>query len=49
MAISLKAARHPCRQTQLERRESNTSITTILIPRQQLLTQERQLPQRKRG
>jgi hypothetical protein len=42
MAISLKATRRPCQQMQQERRDSIVSITTILIPRRQLLSQEHQ-------
>jgi hypothetical protein len=48
VAISLKATRQPCRQMQQEHRESIVSITTILIPQQQLLSQEHQLLQCKR-
>ncbi len=43
VVISLKATRRPCQQTRQEHCESVMSITTILIPRQQLLSQERQL------
>ncbi len=47
MAISLKATRRPCQQTRQERCESVVSITAILIPQQQFLSQEHQLLQRK--
>ncbi len=47
MAISLKATRRPCWQTQQERCEGGVIITTILISRQQLSSQEHQLPQCK--
>ncbi len=47
VAISLKGTRRPCQWTQQERHEVVVSITTILIPWQQLLSQERQLPQHK--
>jgi hypothetical protein len=49
VAISLKATRRPCPQMQQEYCESAMSIMTILIPRQQLLSQEHQLPQSKRN
>ncbi len=47
VAISLKATRQPCQQTWQGCHESVVSITTILIPGQQLLSQERQLSWRK--
>jgi hypothetical protein len=40
--------RQPRRRTRQERRESIVSIMTILIPRQQLLSQERQTQRHKR-
>jgi hypothetical protein len=46
VAISLKATRRPCQQTQ-KHHEGVVSITTILIPQQQLSSQERQLLQCK--
>jgi hypothetical protein len=49
LAISLKATRRFCRQTQQEHCEGVVSIMLILIPRLQLLSQEHQLPQRKRN
>ncbi len=48
VAISLKATRRPCQQTQQEHCEGVVSITMILIPRWQLLSQEHQSPWHKR-
>jgi hypothetical protein len=45
-AISLKAIKRPCRQTQQELCEGVESIMLILIPQWQLLPQGLQLPQR---
>ncbi len=48
-AIGLKATRRPCQQMQQECQEGLVSIMTILIPRRQLSSQERQLQQPKRN
>ncbi len=45
----LEATRQPCQQTRQEHHEIVMSITTILIPQRQLLSQEHQLPQCKRN
>jgi hypothetical protein len=47
MAISLNATRQPCQQMRQERCEGIVSITAILIPQRQLLSQKHQLLQRK--
>ncbi len=47
MAISLKTTRWPCQQMQQEHCERVVGIPTILIPQRQLLSRERQSPQRK--
>ncbi len=48
LVMSLGATRWPCQQMQQRSCEDVMSITTILIPRQQSLSTEHQLPQRKR-
>ncbi len=45
MAINLKATRQSCWQMQQSCCEGIVSITTILVPQQQLLPQGHQLPQ----
>ncbi len=45
--MSLGATRRPSRQTRQRSCEDAVSITTILIPQQQSLSKERQLPKRK--
>jgi hypothetical protein len=47
VAISLKATRRPCQRMQQEHCESIMSISTVLIPQQQLSSQEHQLLQHK--